>query len=230
MECRSPRSSPPGARRVPSPARRVYPAAAAAGSLPPRRACLPWPPRHEYVPPDTPFPRFLTGGDRAMVAWWPRSWCSATCPGSPAISTQLPRMPWPGPPAAPAPPTARSGIWEDSFSRAPAPTWVKSSGWTSPRSPRRCRWTPAPAHSERSRGDRQPDYHAGLLGGWEYGRARDEPLDVTPRHRVGDDAGRGVATSRRRLTREPLACCSPIALPACRRRACRLRDTRFRSR
>jgi hypothetical protein len=38
------------------------------------------------------------------------------------------------------------------------------------------------------------------------------------------------ATSRWRLTREPLACCSPIALPARRRRACRLRDTRFRSR
>jgi transposase-like protein len=32
------------------------------------------------------------------------------------------------------------------------------------------------------------------------------------------------------LTRQPLACCSPIALPARRRRACRLRDTRFRSR
>ena len=38
------------------------------------------------------------------------------------------------------------------------------------------------------------------------------------------------ATSRWRLTRQPLACCLPIALPACRRRACRLRDTRFRSR
>ena len=38
------------------------------------------------------------------------------------------------------------------------------------------------------------------------------------------------ATSRWRLTREPLACCSPIALPARRRRACLLRDTRFRSR
>jgi hypothetical protein len=38
------------------------------------------------------------------------------------------------------------------------------------------------------------------------------------------------ATSRWRLTRQPLACCSPIALPARRRRACRLRDTRFRSR
>ena len=37
-------------------------------------------------------------------------------------------------------------------------------------------------------------------------------------------------TSRWRLTRQPLACCSPIALPASRRRACRLRDTRFRSR
>jgi len=39
-----------------------------------------------------------------------------------------------------------------------------------------------------------------------------------------------LATSRWRLTRQPLACCSPIALPARRRRACRLRDTRFRSR
>jgi hypothetical protein len=38
------------------------------------------------------------------------------------------------------------------------------------------------------------------------------------------------ATSRWRLTRQPLACCSPIALPARRRRACRLRDTHFRSR
>ncbi|MGH3853201.1 MAG: hypothetical protein ACRDR6_06815 [Pseudonocardiaceae bacterium] len=38
------------------------------------------------------------------------------------------------------------------------------------------------------------------------------------------------ATSRWRLTRQPLACCSPIALPARRRRACRLRDTRIRSR
>jgi len=38
------------------------------------------------------------------------------------------------------------------------------------------------------------------------------------------------ATSRWRLTRQPLACCSPIALPARPRRACRLRDTRFRSR
>jgi hypothetical protein len=38
------------------------------------------------------------------------------------------------------------------------------------------------------------------------------------------------ATSRWRLTRPLLACCSPIALPARRRRACRLRDTRFRSR
>jgi len=38
------------------------------------------------------------------------------------------------------------------------------------------------------------------------------------------------ATSRWRLTREPLACCSPIALPARRRRARLLRDTRFRSR
>ena len=38
------------------------------------------------------------------------------------------------------------------------------------------------------------------------------------------------ATSRWRLTRESLACCSPIALPARRRRACLLRDTRFRSR
>jgi len=38
------------------------------------------------------------------------------------------------------------------------------------------------------------------------------------------------ATSRWRLTRQPLACCSPIVLPASRRRACRLRDTRFRSR
>jgi hypothetical protein len=37
-------------------------------------------------------------------------------------------------------------------------------------------------------------------------------------------------TSRWRLTRQPLACCSPIALPARRRRACRLRETRFRSR
>jgi hypothetical protein len=31
-------------------------------------------------------------------------------------------------------------------------------------------------------------------------------------------------------TREPLACCSPMALPARRRRACRLRNTRCRSR
>jgi len=31
------------------------------------------------------------------------------------------------------------------------------------------------------------------------------------------------ATSRWRLTRQPLACCSPIALPARRRRACRVR-------
>ncbi|WP_217574336.1 hypothetical protein [Streptomyces sp. GbtcB7] len=38
------------------------------------------------------------------------------------------------------------------------------------------------------------------------------------------------ATGRWRLTRQPLACCSPIALPARRRRACGLRDTRFRSR
>ena len=38
------------------------------------------------------------------------------------------------------------------------------------------------------------------------------------------------ATSRWRLTRQPLACCLPIALPARRRRACRLRDTRIRSR
>ena len=29
---------------------------------------------------------------------------------------------------------------------------------------------------------------------------------------------------------QPVACCLPIALPARRRRACRLRDTRFRSR
>jgi hypothetical protein len=75
-----------------------------------------------------------------------------------------------------------------------------------------------------------PDHHAGLLGVGEHGRARDEPPDVTARHRVGDDAGRASATSRWRLTREPLACCSPIALPARRRRACCLRDTRFRSR
>jgi hypothetical protein len=38
------------------------------------------------------------------------------------------------------------------------------------------------------------------------------------------------ATSRWRLTRQPLACCSPIALLARPRRACRLRDRRFRSR
>ncbi len=39
-----------------------------------------------------------------------------------------------------------------------------------------------------------------------------------------------ASATRWRLTRQPLACCSPIALPARRRRACRLRDTRFRSR
>ena len=38
------------------------------------------------------------------------------------------------------------------------------------------------------------------------------------------------ATSRWRLTRQPLSWYSPIALPARRRRACRLRDRRFRSR
>ncbi|GHD81005.1 hypothetical protein GCM10010317_103770 [Streptomyces mirabilis] len=47
------------------------------------------------------------------------------------------------------------------------------------------------AHAERS-GGRQPDHHAGLLGVGEHGRARDEPQDVTARHRVGDDADRGV--------------------------------------
>ena len=66
---------------------------------------------------------------------------------------------------------------------------------------------------------------------WRWnGRARDEPPDVTARHRVGDDAAVAPATSRWRLTREPLAYCSPIALPARRRRACLLRDTRIRSR
>ena len=44
------------------------------------------------------------------------------------------------------------------------------------------------AHAERSGGGRQPDHHAGLLGVGEHGRARDEPPDVTARHRVGDDA------------------------------------------
>ena len=48
------------------------------------------------------------------------------------------------------------------------------------------------AHAERSGGGRQPDHHAGLLGVGEHGRARDEPPDVTARHRVGDDADRGV--------------------------------------
>ncbi|QDF04934.1 hypothetical protein BHS04_17225 [Myxococcus xanthus] len=38
------------------------------------------------------------------------------------------------------------------------------------------------------------------------------------------------ATSQWRHTRQPLACCSPIALPARRRRVCRLPDARFRSR
>ena len=41
-------------------------------------------------------------------------------------------------------------------------------------------------------GGRQPDHHAGLLGVGEHGRARDEPPDVTARHRVGDDADRDV--------------------------------------
>ena len=44
----------------------------------------------------------------------------------------------------------------------------------------------------RSCGGRQPDHHAGLLGVGEHGRARDEPPDVTARHRVGDDADRDV--------------------------------------
>jgi hypothetical protein len=48
------------------------------------------------------------------------------------------------------------------------------------------------AHAERSGGGRQPDHHAGLLGVGEHGRARDEPPDVTARHRVGDDADRDV--------------------------------------
>ena len=38
------------------------------------------------------------------------------------------------------------------------------------------------------------------------------------------------AHGQRPLTRQPLACGSPIVLPARRRRACRLLDTRFRSR
>jgi hypothetical protein len=38
------------------------------------------------------------------------------------------------------------------------------------------------------------------------------------------------AASRWRITRKSLACGSPIALPTRRRRACRLRDPRFRSR
>ena len=62
-----------------------------------------------------------------------------------------------------------------------------------------------------------------LLGVGEHGRARDEPPDVTARHRVGDDADRVVG-------HQPVACGSPIALPARRRRACRLRETRCRSR
>ena len=48
-----------------------------------------------------------------------------------------------------------------------------------------------------------------------------------------DDGALGFWSAVREVfpeTRERLACCSPIALPARRRRACRLRDTRFRSR
>jgi hypothetical protein len=48
------------------------------------------------------------------------------------------------------------------------------------------------AHAERSGGGRQPDHHAGLLGVGEHGRARDEPPDVTARHRIGDNADGGV--------------------------------------
>jgi len=81
---------------------------------------------------------------------------------------------------------------------------VRSFDWGSPASARRrdSRRTAAEtpkvsvdqhaAHAERSGGGRQPDHHAGLLGVGGHGRARDEPPDVTARHRVGDDADRGV--------------------------------------
>ncbi|WP_206439304.1 nitroreductase/quinone reductase family protein [Streptomyces scabichelini] len=55
---------------------------------------------------------------------------------------------------------------------------------------------------------RQPDHPCGLLGVGEHGRARDEPPDVAARHRVGDDVDVASATSRWRLTRRPLPCCS----------------------
>jgi hypothetical protein len=76
-----------------------------------------------------------------------------------------------------------------------------------PRRPRRCLLTEHPTHPERSGGGRQPDRHARLLGVGEHGRARDEPPDVAARHRVGDDADRGVG-------HQPVACCSPSPAPS----------------
>ena len=46
----------------------------------------------------------------------------------------------------------------------------------------------------------------GLLGVGEHGRARDEPPDVTARHRVGDDADRDVG-------HQPVAAHPPAAAP-----------------
>jgi len=84
------------------------------------------------------------------------------------------------------------------------------------------------AHAERSGGGRTIMLAFSALGNTD--------ALATSRRMSRPDIGLAMtptvtsATSRWRLTRQPLACCSPIALPARRRRACRLRDTRFRSR
>jgi hypothetical protein len=70
------------------------------------------------------------------------------------------------------------------------------------------------AHAERSGGGRQPDHHAGLLGVAEHGRARDEPPDVTARHRVGDDADRDVGHQPVAAHPQAVGVLLNIALPA----------------
>lgn len=62
----------------------------------------------------------------------------------------------------------------------------------------------------------------------------DEPQAVAVLAQAGldadDEASDHWLQSNFEQLQAVLACCSPIALPARRRRACRLRDTRFRSR
>ena len=131
-------------------------------------------------------------------------------------------------------PTVRAARAEGPCGRrglqVPAPTWVKSSGWTAAETPKvsvdtSTRPTPSAPAAAVSRTTMLAFSALGNTDALATSRRMSRPdigLAMTPTV--------ASATSRWRLTRQPLACCSPIALPARRRRACRLRDTRFRSR